>query len=107
MQSQVIGIVVFLVISVFAAIVWHRRSGRYLVASIGAGCTTAVVSQIVLQALTWGVYGHIDPLFATVGLLTTMVVGAAIGLGIGGVLRLVGKSPARRDRDASSAPASP
>lgn len=91
MDIRSLGVAIFVVIVVGVSL-WQHSSGRSLVrASLVSGALAALLSQVVLQPLTWAATGHIDPLFASVGLLTGFVYAAAISFCVGFGLRLLGK----------------
>lgn len=77
--------IVFLLVAVSSAIVWHRQCARHLLAVVGATVTTV----LAFQALAYLHLGHVDPFFV-IAMAVSSVPAALIALATGLLMRKPG-----------------
>jgi hypothetical protein len=89
-QAQAMGgLAIFCLISIGSGIVFHVREQRFGRATFRASATTVVLTQLIIQGLNYSTRGQIDPLFASVGLVVTAVVGTLLVTVVGALVRAI------------------
>ncbi|MBH2044056.1 MAG: hypothetical protein I8H87_11135 [Comamonadaceae bacterium] len=77
------ALVVFFLIAVISATVWHHYVSRYLAAALGATGTTVVL----FQAVAFLQLGHLDPFFP-IAVITSSLVALPLSLLVGLPIRV-------------------
>ncbi|HEX5371705.1 MAG TPA: hypothetical protein VFW84_03120 [Aquabacterium sp.] len=79
------AVIVFLLVALASALVWHRQCARRTLAVVGATVTTV----LAFQALAYLHLGHVDPFFV-IAMAVSSVPAALISLAVGLLMRKPG-----------------